>query len=150
MTFRLLILSILFSLTLHAQRYGQQRKFSNEFGFYAGSTTFFTDFGERSIQSQVPNSSFNLGIVHYFNFAYRDNYGRYTRKKYFNDHFKVRTDINFTYIGNLRHEGGLVSSSQTSLVADQLRAMKGELGILTLGGQVEFDPLSIRGFGDDI
>ncbi len=150
MAIRILLFCTLFSLTLHAQRYGQQRKFSNEFGFYAGSTTFFTDFGERSIHTQAQNSSFNLGVVHYFNFAYRDDFGRYTRDRFFNDHFKVRTDINFAYIGSLRHQGGLVAPSQTSLVADQLRAMKGELGILTLGAQIEFDPLSIRGFGDDI
>lgn len=144
------LLFALITLTAAGQFRTKKRGYSNELGFYGGATTFFTDFGERSYETQVKNSSFSLGLVHFFNFAYRDDYGRYTRKKWFNDHFKVRTDLFFTYIGNLRHEGGLVDESQTSLTADQLRAMKGELGLFSMSAQMEYYPLSIRSFSDDI
>lgn len=150
MRVRFLFLFALITLTTFGQLRLRNRGFSNELGFYGGATTFFTDFGERSYHTQVKNSSFHIGAVHYFNFAYRDNYGRYTRKKWFNDHFKVRSDLFFTYIGNLQHEGGLVDESQTSRVADQLRAMSGELGLFSISSQMEFYPFSIRSFSDDI
>jgi hypothetical protein len=146
---KILIFFLIVSSLAFSQR-TKKRGFSNEIGFYGGATTFFTDFGERSYHTQVKNSSFHVGLVHFFNFAYRDDYGRYTKNRWFNDHIKVRSDVFFTYIGDLQHEGGLVDESQTSLTADQLRAMKGELGLLSLSTQIEYNPFSIRGFSDDI
>ena len=38
---------------------------------------------------------FGIGIIHYINFAYRADCNCYSTDTYWNDHFKIRTEISF-------------------------------------------------------
>jgi len=78
---------------------------SHEIGVLVGPLSFFTDYGERwEIDNNVKNSGFGIGLVHYMNFAYKAECNCYSSDKYFNDHFKIRTEIDYFYT-KLEHFG---------------------------------------------
>lgn len=145
MNFRklLLVLSFLgiFQQTVHGQ-FG----FSNEVGIIAGPVAFYSDFGQRNdFETNLNNIGFGVGIVHYLNFAYRGDFNIYTRYTYFNDHFKIRTELDY-HITGLEHFGEWVAADKTSLFAEQLRAMSGSVTVIDIGSGIEYYPMSIRDF----
>ena len=140
---KLLVLILLgfFQQTIYGQ-FG----FSQEVGFITGPLAFYSDFGERNdFETNSKNVGIGFGIVHYLNFAYRGDFNIYTRRNYFNDHFKIRTEIDY-HKTNLEHFGKWVAPERTSLTADQLRAMSGSVSVFDIGSQLEYYPLSIRAF----
>jgi hypothetical protein len=123
-----------------------QLGFSHEVGIITGPIAFQSDFGVRQdFETNSGNSGYGIGIVHYINFAYRADCSCYTTDTYFNDHFKLRSEISWNTT-KLNHFGQWVDESQTSNAADQLRAQSGEATNLDLGMQIEYYPLSIRSF----
>ena len=123
-----------------------QLGFSHEIGVIAGPTAFKSDFGERfDLETNSGNSGIGIGLVHYINFAYQADCNCYTTDNYFNDHFKLRTEISWNKT-KLDHLGEFVDATQTSVDADRLRTHSGEANNFDIGMQLEYYPLSIRSF----
>lgn len=117
---------------------------SNQLGVIAGPIAFQTDYGENKDYENIErNVGYSFGIVHYINFAFDASCNCFNRYKYFNDHFMVRNELSY-YFSKLNHYGRYVDPSHTSLAADQLRAMEGDVSSVNLGTQLEFYPISMR------
>jgi hypothetical protein len=84
-------------------------------------------------------------LVHYINFAYRADCNCYTTDNYFNDHFKLRTELSYNKT-TLNHFGEWVKDSRNSTNAQKLRGHSGVSNNFDIGMQLEFFPLSIRSF----
>ena len=141
----LLILLLGANFTMTAQ-FG----FSHEVGAFVGGVAMQSDFGVRhDFETNAGNTGFAVGLVHYMNFAYRAECNCYTPETYFNDHFKLRSELSYNKT-ELQHFGKWVDKSRTSLFADQLRAMRGSTAVTNVGMQLEFFPLSIREFSSTI
>lgn len=136
---KLVILTFFFS-NLSVAQFG----FSHEVGIIAGPVAFQSDYGERhDFSTNAGNTGFGIGLIHYMNFSYRADCNCYTPETYFNDHFKLRSEISYNKT-NLEHFGKWVD--RNSVPAAQLRAMKGSTAVTDIGMQLEFYPLSIRNF----
>jgi hypothetical protein len=121
--------------------------FSHEIGVIAGPTFFQTDYGQvGDFGNFIKNNGFGIGIVHYLNFSYRSDCNCYAPYTYFNDHFKLRSEISYYRSGEFRHYGKWVDPDRTSITADQLRAMRVRTSVTSLGMQLEYFPWSIRDF----
>lgn len=139
-------LIIPFALLLVGQLSYSQLGFSHELGVIFGPVAYQSDFGVRSdFETNSGNTGTGLGIVHYINFAYRADCNCYTTNKYFNDHFKIRSEISWNKT-DLQHYGEFVDPSETSQNAERLRSHSGETQNLDIGMQLEYFPRSIRGF----
>lgn len=120
--------------------------FSHEIGVIAGPVAFQSDYGERhDLSTNAGNTGVGIGIIHYLNFSYTAECNCYTPETYFNDHFKLRSELSYNKT-EFKHFGEWVSPERTSLEADQLRAMEGNSAVTNLGMQLEYFPLSIRDF----
>lgn len=118
---------------------------SHEVGVLVGPTSFFTDYGERyNFKNNVNNSGIGIGLVHYMNFAYRADCNCYARETYFNDHFKVRTEIDY-FRTKLEHFGPIAAKPK-SVGGILLRAMHGETQTFEIGTSLEYYPRSIRDY----
>lgn len=145
MNTRILLLVLLFFSFLKQDMYAQFG-FSHEIGVIAGPVAFYSDYGQRyDFETNTGNVGFGIGLIHYMNFAYRADCNCYTKDTFFNDHFKVRSEISY-HRTNFEHLGEWVDPDRVSLGADQLRAMKGSSSVFDIGAQLEFFPLSIRDF----
>lgn len=140
-----LLVILLLCVSTTQQIYGQFG-FSHELGVITGPVTFYSDFGVRNdVETNLSNVGFGVGIIHYLNFSYRADCNCYTRDTFFNDHFKLRNEIDY-HKTNLEHVGEYVDPSETTLFSDQLRAMKGSSTVIDIGSQLEYFPFSIRDF----
>ena len=120
--------------------------FSHEIGAIVGPVAFQSDYGERhNLATNAGNTGYGIGIIHYLNFSYKAECNCYTPETYFNDHFKLRSELSYNKT-ELRHFGKYVDPSKTGTAADQLRAMRGSTAVTNIGMQLEFFPLSIREF----
>ncbi len=135
----LLILLFGVNLSVNAQ-FG----FSHEVGAFIGEVALQSDFGVRhDFETNAGNTGIGIGLVHYMNFAYRAKCNCYAPKTYFNDHFKVRSELSYNST-KLKHFGKWVNKNSST--AAQLRAMKGEAKVTDIGMQLEYFPFSIREF----
>ena len=138
----LLLICIGFSNISQAQFDG----FSHEVGIIAGPIAFQSDYGQRNnLSTNAGNTGMGIGLIHYLNFSYKADCNCYTPDTYFNDHFKLRTELSYNKT-NLKHFGQWVAPNKTGSAADYLRSMKGSTAVTNLGMQLEFYPLSIRDF----
>ncbi len=120
--------------------------FSHEIGAILGPVAFQSDYGERhDFSTNAGNTGYAIGIIHYLNFSYRAECNCYTPETYFNDHFKLRSELSYNKT-ELQHFGKYVDPSRTGQIADQLRAMRGSTAVTNIGMQLEFFPLSVREF----
>lgn len=120
--------------------------FSHEIGAFVGPTMFYSDYGQRyDFDTNISNTGFGVGLVHYMNFSYRAECNCYTPETYFNDHFKLRSELSYTR-SKLEHRGEWVDPKRTSQDANQLRAMRGLASVTDIGMQLEYFPWSIRQF----
>lgn len=139
------LVALLLTLTAFEVGYAQLG-FSHEIGAIVGPVEFRSDFGSRNdAKTNFGNSGIGIGIVHYINFSYRADCNCYTTDNYFNDHFKLRTEISWNKT-KLEHFGEWVDPDRTSTDADKLRAHSGEANNLDIGMQLEYFPFSIRSF----
>jgi len=120
--------------------------FSHEIGVIAGPVAFQSDYGVRyDLSTNAGNTGYGIGIIHYLNFSYKADCNCYTPDTYFNDHFKLRSELSYNKT-ELKNFGEWVSPNKTGLGADQLRAMRGSTAITNIGMQLEYFPWSIRDF----
>ena len=118
--------------------------FSHEVGIIAGPIAFLSDYGERyDLSTNAGNTGIGIGIIHYLNFSYKADCNCYTQDTYFNDHFKLRSELSYNKT-ELHHFGP--ESEKNTLGGIQLRSMHGSTAVTNLGVQLEFFPLSIRDF----
>lgn len=140
-TIAFLLIFIGFSNNSQAQFDG----FSHELGIIVGPIAFQSDYGQRhDFSTNAGNTGIGIGIIHFLNFTYNSNYD-YTSKTYFNNHFKVRSELSYNKT-KLKHFGKYVAPEKTSVGANQLRAMTGSTSITNLGMQLEFFPKNIRDY----
>ncbi len=124
--------------------------FSHEVGVILGPVALQSDYGERhDFKTNSGNTGYGIGIIHYLNFSYKAECNCYTPETYFNDHFKLRSELSYNKT-ELQHFGEWVKDSRTSLFAQQLRGMRGSASITDIGMQLEYFPLSIRDFSSTI
>lgn len=128
--------------------YGQASG-SHEIGIFVGAASFQTDYGQRNhFMSNVGgNIGPGFGIVYYYQFSdYR--YQWYQRGTFFNEHFKLRTDLTYSK-ADLQHFGKWVAPSPVGdeTQRNQLRAMSGTATVYTLGTQLEFYYKDVVDFG---
>lgn len=139
-------LTVLFFLIFGLNNSIAQFGFSHEIGAIVGPVEFRSDFGQRNNEeTNLGNSGIGIGIIHYINFSYRADCNCYTTDTYFNDHFKLRSEISWNKT-NLDHLGKWVGPEYTSANADKLRAHKGVAENFDIGMQLEYFPRSIRAF----
>ena len=144
LSFRPLCVFTLLALTLHTGY--AQLGFSHEIGVIVGPVEFRSDFGSRfDEETNLGNSGIGIGIIHYINFAYRADCNCYSTDTYFNDHFKLRSEISWNKT-ILDHHGQWVRPEYTSANADKLRAHSGVAENWDIGMQLEYFPKSIRSF----
>lgn len=138
------IKNLLFTTLLLPFLSNAQGGFSHEIGAFVGGVAFQSDFGVRhDFETNKGNTGFAIGLVHYLNFAYAAECNCYTPDSYFNDHFKLRSELSYNST-KLEHFGEWADkNSQAGLL---LRSMKGEAKVTDIGMQLEFYPWSIREF----
>ncbi len=140
------LLMVFLLLFFAKQEVYSQFGFSHEVGVITGPVVFYSDFGQRNnFETNSKNVGFGVGLIHYLNFSYRADCNCYTRDTYFNDHFKIRNELDY-HQTNFEHYGRWVAPNKTSLFADQLRAMSGTTTVFEIGSQLEYFPFSIRDF----
>ena len=146
MTLKMKQLSYILCIFVGIQTSFAQLGFSHEDGVITGPVAFQSDFGVRQdFETNSGNTGIGVGIVHYINFSYRADCNCYTTDTYFNDHFKLRSEISWNKT-KLNHFGKWVDESRNSANADRLRAHSGEATNFDIGMQIEYFPLSIRSF----
>jgi hypothetical protein len=119
--------------------------FSHEIGVIVGPVAFQSDYGERhDLSTNAGNTGFGIGIIHYLNFSYKADCNCYTPETYFNDHFKLRSELSYNK-SDLNHFGQWVEG-KPSFGKEQLKAMHGSTSVTNIGMQLEFFPWSIRDF----
>jgi hypothetical protein len=140
------LLLVFFILFLSKQDIYSQLGFSNEVGLITGPVAFYSDYGVRNdFETNAGNVGFGIGLIHYINFSYRADCNCYTQEKYWNDHFKIRNEIDY-HKTNLQHYGEWVNSEPNGRDGLALIAMKGSSTVLEIGTQLEYFPFSIRDF----
>lgn len=118
--------------------------FSHEIGAILGPVAFQSDYGERGdFSTNAGNTGYGIGIIHYLNFSYKAECNCYTPETYFNDHFKLRSELSYNKT-DLQHFGRWIEGN--SIGVQQLKAMRGSTAVTNVGMQLEFFPLSIREF----
>jgi hypothetical protein len=122
-----------------------QFDFTNEVGFFAGAYNLQSDFGEAQNFESTTNTGLSVGIAHYINFSYKRSYSYRDFDNYFNEHFKIKSEISWNRT-NLKHYGTWVDASRTSDNAERLRSHTGEAQNFNIGTQLEFFPFEIRDF----
>jgi hypothetical protein len=138
----ILLLSVLFFSNSVKAQFG----FSHEIGAIAGPVAFQSDYGVRGdFKTNMGNTGYGIGIIHYLNFSYQAECNCYAPETYFNDHFKVRSELSYNKT-ELQHFGKWVAKDKTSQMAEQLRGMRGSTAVTNIGMQLEYYPLSIRDF----
>ncbi len=124
--------------------------FSHEIGVIVGPVAFQSDYGERhDFSTNAGNTGYGIGLIHYLNFSFKAECNCYTPETYFNDHFKLRSELSYNKT-DLQHFGEWVDPKRTSLTANQLRAMRGSTAVTNVGMQLEYFPYSIRDFSAHI
>lgn len=119
--------------------------FSHELGVIVGPVAFQSDYGERhDFSTNAGNTGFGIGLIHYLNFSYKADCNCYTPETFFNDHFKLRSEISYskTKLENF----GESAEKPNSAFGRLLRGMHGETAVTDIGMQLEYFPLSIRDF----
>lgn len=135
-----------FCLLIFTQITNAQFGLYHEIGVIAGPVQLRSDFGQRQdSKTNAGNSGFGVGFIHYLNFTYADSHISSFTNTYFNDHFKVRTELSYNTT-KLEHFGEWVDPSKTSEDAERLRTHKATANNFDIGAQLEFYPLSISDF----
>lgn len=137
-----LILALIAIVSVNSFSYSQG--FSQEIGVTLGPVAFKSDYGLRgSSETNFGNIGFGIGLLHYINFSYRADCNCYSRDTYFNDHFKVRTELDY-HTTTLDHFGEFADQDTENGL--KLRSMHGKAKVLEIGPSLEWYPRSITDF----
>lgn len=129
--------TIISSLILFIFSYNSiaQSRLAHEIGIIAGPISFKSDYGQRDDYStNIGNTGIGIGLVHFLNFSYNSKH-----KSYFDEHFKVRSEISFNKT-DLKHFGITVDGNSNDIGVIQLKSMHGRSTLANLGFQLEYSP----------
>lgn len=136
--------TLLFYFFGKATSHAQVGILGQEIGIVAGPVAYYTDYGLRyNLETNTSNTGMGVGLVYYLNFAYRADCDCYTRNTYFNDHFRIRAEVDYHW-GELNHYGPIARKSGPD--GDKLRGMIGNTKVFEMGAHLEYYPFSIRDY----
>lgn len=139
-----LLLLMVFSFFGRGTALAQVGMVGQEIGIFAGPVAYYTDYGLRyDLSTNTGNIGYGVGLTYFLNFAYKAECNCYARDTYFNDHFKLRAEIDY-HTGNLNHYGEI--SQRDSEGGRQLRAMNATIKVVEIGAHLEYYPFSIRDY----
>ena len=116
-----------------------------ELGIVTGPVFLRSDYGERNdFQTNIENSGVGIGVAHFLNFAY-SRYRNNDTKTFIREHFKLKMDFSYSR-AELQHYGKWVDKPGNSIGTRQLKAMRGETQILSLGIGFEYNLRNIHVF----
>lgn len=139
-----IVILLILSISLNMSKINAQLGFGHEIGIIAGPVMFMSDYGIRGeLETNLGNTGFGVGIIHYLNFSYDPGCNCYKGQNFFNDHFKLRSEISYNKT-SLQHYGKW--AEKDNVLGRQLAAMRGEASVLNLGMQLEYYLYSIRDF----
>ena len=139
-----LLLGFLLLFFGKATAFAQVGMVGQEIGIVAGPVAYYTDYGLRyNLETNTSNTGLGVGLVYYLNFAYKADCNCYATYTYFNDHFRLRAEIDY-HQGELHHFGE--TSQKNNLNGEKLRAMIGKAQVFEMGAHLEYYPLSIRDY----
>jgi hypothetical protein len=143
--FKKTALSLLISF-IFSQSTAAQSRLAHEIGIISGPSSFKSDYGERNnYTTNVKNTGFGIGLVHFLNFSYNSRH-----ETYFNEHFKVRSEISYNRV-SLNHYGETVNGNPNKIGVIQLKAMRGRTSLVNVGTQLEYSPfMKIHDFENSI
>lgn len=142
--FKSLVLGILLFFFGRGSGLAQVNMVGQEIGVIAGPVAYYTDYGLRyNFDTNMGNTGIGVGLVYYLNFAYRADCSCYTRDTYFNDHFKLRAELDY-HEGKLNHFGKVANKPTKG--GEQLRAMIGHVKAVEIGAHLEYYPFSIKDY----
>ncbi|HIB37916.1 glutamate dehydrogenase [Mesonia sp.] len=137
-----LILAFIAFLSINSFSYSQA--FSQEIGATIGPVAFKSDYGLRgNSETNFGNVGFGVGLMHYINFSFRADCNCYSDDTYFNDHFKIRTELDY-HVTGLDHFGKFAEKNDDNGL--RLRSMHGKAKVLEIGPSLEWYFRSIRDF----
>lgn len=129
------LLLLLLSFSTAKAQYGRTYQ---EIGVMGGSTFFQSDFGERGdFENTIKNVGFSGSLVYYLSMN--------VNRSSFAENFKIRFDVSGTAV-NLQHYGRF--AEKDSETGRQLKAMRSDVKIGTLGFQIEFFPYKTDDYTD--
>ncbi len=138
------MLGLLLFLLGKESSFAQVGMVGQEIGIVVGPVAYYTDYGLRyNMETNSSNVGLGVGLVYYLNFAYKADCNCYARYTYFNDHFKIRAEVDY-HEGHLNHFGEI--AQKDNLSGEQLRAMIGQAKVYEIGAHLEYYPLSIRDY----
>ncbi|WP_301401740.1 THC0290_0291 family protein [Polaribacter huanghezhanensis] len=116
---------------------------THDVGFFAGTATVQTDYGQRgNFLSSYGNSAMSFSLVYYLHFFNLDT--RWNAGDDVANHLMLKTEFNIMTKANFQHYGAYTSGN--SNLAIQLRAMKGTISMLNFGVQAEYYFKDLREF----
>ena len=140
-----LILALAACLTVNNFLYSQA--FSQEIGASFGPVALRSDYGVRGdSESYFGNIGLGVSLMHYINFSFRADCNCYSSNTYFNDHFKIRTELNYHFT-NLDHFGEYADQDNENGL--KLRSMHGKAKVIEIGPSLEWHLKSITDFDSE-
>ena len=137
--FSILLFGILFWVKANAQH------ITNDIGFFTGNTTVLSDYGiKEDFKSLFIGAGISFSVVHYMHFFKTSNRWNSVGSGTF-DNLMIKTEVSF-FSTQLEHKGKWVHPSKTSLIANQLRAMKGSVSMMNIGVQLEYYMRDLESF----
>lgn len=134
-------LKILFFLVIALSANAQH--LTHDVGFFAGTATVQTDYGQRgNFLSSYGNSAMSFSLTHYLHFFNIDT--RWNAEDDIANHLMVKSEFNIMTKGDFQHHGIYTQGNSTSAI--QLRAMKGTISMLNYGVQAEYYFKDLREF----
>jgi len=107
-----------------------QSSLSHEFGVLFGITSYQTDFGQRNDFPSANAATMTFGAVHYLKF-FGNQYSWRSGSSYFAQHFKLKTEFNYSFNTRIEHEGNLKD-------IPKYQQMTGEIQMYNIGTNLEF------------
>jgi hypothetical protein len=116
--------------------------FMHEVGIFLGPVSTQTDYGERGdFKSNTGNIGLSIGLTHTLSF--------YNGRSYLEENLRMRTEFSYAST-KLKYYGAYVDPADTSVAANQLRAMKGKTQYANIGIQFELNAINIQKRHGDI
>ena len=132
---KLLLLLLLCSISVVHAQYGRTY---HEIGIMGGPVFFQGDFGERgTFENTTKNVGFSGSLVYFLSLN--------VNRSSFAENFKVRFDVSGMAV-NLQHYGPTTDSNTNT--GKQLRAMRSDVKIGSVGVQLEFYPWKTDDYSD--
>ena len=128
-SFKVLLFLLITSFSIKAQHV------THDVGLFIGTGSIQTDYGQRNeFLSSYGNKVISVSLTHYFHLFHQD--VRWNSNNYFKNHVMFKSEFNITTKENFKHHGKYIVG--TSALAQQLKAMKGSISMVSFGFSLEY------------